>query len=211
MSDDFMNVLHSKAQECGYTDAHRHKCEQFTVMIDDTKMQDELLAKLSDTSTPEEALKNTCKIEAQVQQKSATQQEHKEFSPVQRGRGGAMEVVAEVDIMVSDTDQNQVLVGCRFCRRSHPPKQCPTWGKECRKCGKKTHFENKCRSDRYQSWDNNRKENHDKSQSQCNRSQYHNKKFHEGDKDDGFGDCMLQQPIKNLDEINLTIILTLFM
>ena len=32
------------------TDAPRPICEQFTVMIDDTKMQDELLAKLSDTS-----------------------------------------------------------------------------------------------------------------------------------------------------------------
>ena len=57
-------------------------------MIGDTKMQDELLAKLSDTSVPEYALKKMHKIEAQRQQKSAIQQEHKEFSAVQRGRGG---------------------------------------------------------------------------------------------------------------------------
>ena len=54
-------------------------------MIDDTKMQDELLAKLSDTSTPDDALKITHKIEAQRQQKSAIQQEQKEFNAVQRG------------------------------------------------------------------------------------------------------------------------------
>ena len=36
-------------------------CEQFTVMIDDMKMQDELLVKLSDTSTPEDTLEITCK------------------------------------------------------------------------------------------------------------------------------------------------------
>ena len=57
-------------------------------MIDDTKMQDEVLAKLSNTSTPEDALKITHEIEAQRQQKSAIQQEHKEFSAVQRERGG---------------------------------------------------------------------------------------------------------------------------
>ena len=51
-------------------------------------MQDELLAKLSDTSTPDDALKITRKIEAQRQQKSAIQQEQKEFNAVQRRRGG---------------------------------------------------------------------------------------------------------------------------
>ena len=74
-----------KAHECGYTDAGRQICEECTVMIDDTKMQDELLAKLSDTSTPDNALKITHKIEAQQQQKSAIQQEQKEFNAVQRG------------------------------------------------------------------------------------------------------------------------------
>ena len=87
-SDDFMSSLRSKARECGYTDAGRQIREQFTVMIDDTKMQDELLAKLSDTSTPDDALKITRKIEAQRQQKSAIQQEQKEFNAVHRGRGG---------------------------------------------------------------------------------------------------------------------------
>ena len=52
-----MSALHSKAQKCGYTDAPRQIHQQFTVMIDDMKMQDGLLAKLSDTSTPEDALK----------------------------------------------------------------------------------------------------------------------------------------------------------
>ena len=87
--------------------------------------------------------------------------------------------------MVPDADQKSS-DGCRFCRRRHPPKQCPGWGKECRKCGKKKHFENKCRSDRSQSQDNNWKQNHDKSQSQHNKSQDNSKKFHEVDRDDGF-------------------------
>ena len=43
--------------------------------------------KLSDTSTPDDALKITHKIEVQQQQKSAIQQEQKEFNAVQRGQG----------------------------------------------------------------------------------------------------------------------------
>ena len=53
-------------------------------MIDDAKMQDELLTKLSDTSTQDDVLKITHKIEGQWQQKSAIQQEQKEFNAVQR-------------------------------------------------------------------------------------------------------------------------------
>ena len=86
-SDDFMSSLQLKAHKCGYADAGRQIHEEFTVMIDDTKMQDELLAKLSNTSTPDDALKITHKIEAQRQQKSAIQQEQKEFNAVQRGQG----------------------------------------------------------------------------------------------------------------------------
>ena len=82
-SENFMSALQSKAKECGYTDAARQIQEQFTVMINDTKMQDYLLAQLTDTSTPDDALKITCKIEAQRQQKSAIWQEQKDFNSVQ--------------------------------------------------------------------------------------------------------------------------------
>ena len=75
ISDNFMSSLQLKVHECGYTNAGRQICEQFTVMIDDMKMQDELLAKISDSSTPDDALKITHKIETQRQQKSAIQQE----------------------------------------------------------------------------------------------------------------------------------------
>ena len=160
-SDDFMSSLQSKARECGYTDAGRQIREQFTVMIDDTKMQDELLAKLSDTSTPDDALKITCKIEAQRQQKSAIQQEQKEFNAVHRGhggnRGGHGQDRGQGRGRNGSRYRSQSNDGCRYCGKCHPPKQCPAWGKECRKCGKKNHFENKCRSDRSQSHDTNKK------------------------------------------------------
>ena len=35
---------------------------------------------------------------------------------------------------------------CRNCGRQHPPKQCPAFGKECRKCKKKNHWAKFCLS-----------------------------------------------------------------
>ena len=29
---------------------------------------------------------------------------------------------------------------CNKCGTSHPPRECPVWGKKCHKCGNKNHF-----------------------------------------------------------------------
>ena len=35
---------------------------------------------------------------------------------------------------------------CSKCSTSHPPRECPAWGKKCHKCGNKNHFSTCCRS-----------------------------------------------------------------
>ena len=35
---------------------------------------------------------------------------------------------------------------CGKCGTSHPPRQCPAFGKKCHKCGNKNHFSTQCRS-----------------------------------------------------------------
>ena len=35
---------------------------------------------------------------------------------------------------------------CGRCGMSHPPRECPAWGKKCHKCGNKNHFSTQCRS-----------------------------------------------------------------
>ena len=35
---------------------------------------------------------------------------------------------------------------CGKCGISHPPRECPAWGKKCHKCGNKNHFSTQCRS-----------------------------------------------------------------
>ena len=40
---------------------------------------------------------------------------------------------------------NPSQTGCGNCGRVHPPQQCPAFGKSCRSCGLKNHFERLCR------------------------------------------------------------------
>ena len=35
---------------------------------------------------------------------------------------------------------------CGKCGTSHPPRECPVWGKKCHNCGNKNHFSTQCRS-----------------------------------------------------------------
>ena len=35
---------------------------------------------------------------------------------------------------------------CSKCGMSHPPRECPVWGKKCHKCGNKNNFSTYCRS-----------------------------------------------------------------
>ena len=37
---------------------------------------------------------------------------------------------------------------CKFCGKAHNKGKCPAFGKVCNKCGRKNHFESKCRSSR---------------------------------------------------------------
>ena len=35
---------------------------------------------------------------------------------------------------------------CKYCGRQHGTRECPAYGQTCRKCGKKNHFQAKCRA-----------------------------------------------------------------
>ena len=43
-------------------------------------------------------------------------------------------------------NNRQSMIDCRYCGKLHQSQQCPAYGKFCKKCGKKNHFANVCRS-----------------------------------------------------------------
>ena len=82
-----MSELHNKVTEHDYCDADRQIREEFTVIIDDNKIQDELLAKLIEKSTPDDPPKIPRKVEAERAEKHATENDHKHFKSIQHGKG----------------------------------------------------------------------------------------------------------------------------
>ena len=40
----------------------------------------------------------------------------------------------------NETISRQAFTDCQFCGRRHEPRQCPAYGKICKKCGKRNHF-----------------------------------------------------------------------
>ena len=38
-------------------------------------------------------------------------------------------------------------IDCRFCGHNHKKRDCPAFGKECNKCGRKNHFSKMCKSE----------------------------------------------------------------
>ena len=67
---------------------------------------------------------------------------------------------------------------CSKCNTSHPPRECPAFGKKCHKCGHKNHFSTCCRSKQKSQGDSNNKrpswgrstERHHRPKGRCSKS-----------------------------------------
>ena len=76
----------------------------------------------------------------------------KDFQQDKSNGGVAMATtIDEIRIFMHRKGQGQRAKGnqgkiCSKCGTSHPPRECPAWGKKCHKCGNKNHFSTQCRS-----------------------------------------------------------------
>ena len=76
----------------------------------------------------------------------------KDFYQHKSNGGVAMATtIDEIRTFKHRTGQGQSAKGnqgkiCSKCEMSHPPRECPAWGKKCHKCGNKNHFSTQCRS-----------------------------------------------------------------
>lgn len=67
------------------------------------------------------------------------QQHAKTFSDNTKTSGGDSSSVAAVTGKMKQQKQNEMF-NCKRCGKRHQPKQCPTYGKACAKCGGQKHF-----------------------------------------------------------------------
>ena len=57
-----------------------------------------------------------------------------------------MEPTSTNDRRFNSSSSNNRITNCRYCLGSHPARQCPAYGKECRNCKKVGHFYKDCKS-----------------------------------------------------------------
>ena len=98
------------------------------------------------------AQKETVTFDKLLQQAKQHEAAVKDFHQHKTNRGVAMATTIDEirtfkhrKVQGHRTKGNQGKI-CSKCGMSHPPTECPAWGKKCHKCGNKNHFSIQCRS-----------------------------------------------------------------
>ena len=134
--DSYMSQLRLALPECRYrNDADELLKDQFIFGIHNKEIQDHLLGEIKETDNSVRALYEARKIESKLAQRKML--------------GITNPGLVSVDELRRSTSFNRgkdtSKIDCRFCGRSHRKRDCPAYGKECHKCGRKNHFSNMCK------------------------------------------------------------------
>ena len=144
--DSYMSQLRLSLPECKYrNDSDELLKDQFIFGLFNKEIQDHLLGEISETDNSVKALYEARRIESKLAQRKmlgivtpaalSVEAIHRNFKSKTRSQPKGFKTQKDY------TD-------CKFCGKSHDRGQCPAYGKVCNNCGRKNHFESKCRSSR---------------------------------------------------------------
>ena len=138
--DSYLSGLRLALPECQYrNDANELLKDQFIFGIYNKEIKDHLLGEIKETDNSVRALYEVRKIESKLAQRKML--------------GIANPNLVSVDELRRSTsfkrgkDASNSNIDCRFCGHNHKKRDCPAFGKECHKCGRKNHFSNMCKSE----------------------------------------------------------------
>ena len=136
--DNYMSGLRLALPECKYrNDADELLKDQFIFGIYNKEIQDHLLGEIKETDNSVRALYEARKIESKLAQRKML--------------GIANPNLVSVDELKKSTSFNKSKdapkIDCRYCGRNHKKGDCPAFGRECHKCGRKNHFSKMCKSE----------------------------------------------------------------
>jgi len=133
--DAYVTELRMLATGCKFADKDRRIRDQIVLGIQNDRIRERLLREMNpDLNKVIEIIRATEMAEKQLK----TIVGDKDYTEVNK-------VVSKKTKFRKAEHKNQD-VDCKFCGSRHERKKesCPAWGKDCRKCGKKNHFSNKC-------------------------------------------------------------------
>ena len=76
----------------------------------------------------------------QIEAMGATQTQVPVHTMQARKKGGRYKKTTSMPTQSSDDKREYNTPACKYCGRSHAPRQCSAFGKVCRKCGGSNHF-----------------------------------------------------------------------
>ena len=139
-----MGKLWLSAIECNYKEIGRQLKEQFIHGFNDTEMLGEIIKELTKICENEEITsKNVLSWVKMVKAQGAQ-------STIMNSITVAKES-DKIKVVKSTQTKMPTKQTCKYCGSSHPPKQCPAYGKRCTDCSKIGHFRVICRIRRTQS------------------------------------------------------------
>ena len=137
--DNYMSGLRLALPECKYrNDVDKLLKDQFIFGIYSKEIQDHLLGEIKETDNSVRALYEARRIESKLAQRKML--------------GIANPNLVSVDeLRKKSTSFNRgkdaFKIDCRFCGCNHKKGDCPAFGKECHKCGRKNYFSKMCKSE----------------------------------------------------------------
>ena len=132
--DSYMSGLRLALPECKYrNDADELLKDQFIFGIYNKEIQDHLLGEIKETDNSVRALYEARKIESKLAQRKML--------------GIANPNLVSVDeLRKKSTNFRCKEIDCWHCGHNHKKGDCPAFGRECHKCGRKNHFSKMCKS-----------------------------------------------------------------
>ena len=148
-------------------------------------MQDHLLGEITPEDNSDKCLLEARKIESKIEQhKLLGIKTAMTYDVVNHGRSKSKS-------KNHGWAQSQSSIrNCKYCRKSHNCGNCPAFGKECIKCGKKNHFKSVCKA----GGSNNDIHDHSRSRSKKKKG----KKFHEVNESENTDMDDLQEQVQSL-------------
>ena len=143
----FLTELRIAADSCdfGTITASEILRDRFVHGLRDAKMRERLLRETN--LTLDRAYAMVQAAEATTEQMHVMSGEQAVSAVHQRGNRGQQ---GQQGRKSRDMLKNSSYIKCKNCSYEHAPMKCPAFGKECHKCGRLNHFQNRCRQKKVQ-------------------------------------------------------------
>ena len=133
-------VYRSDSCDFGTITASEILRDRFVHGLRDAKMRERLLRETN--LTLDRAYAMVQAAEATTEQMHVMSGEQAVSAVHQRGNRGQQ---GQQDHKSRDMLKNSSYIKCKNCSYEHAPMKCPAFGKECHRCGRLNHFQNRCR------------------------------------------------------------------